>query len=220
MAIGAVIVRARREAGLTQSDLAARLGVDQRTVSRLEAGRRPYVDQVLAIDAACGRPAGWILRSAGLIDEISGETAEAAIDQDPLLTEHWRALVLASYRAAASGSADEVRSSASKAAVGIGAAIRRLRAPRTQTDVAALLNEKQSTISRWEKGGLFPSIADITRFEQALGLPAGSVFAAAGLIEVADAEAALLADPALDELQRGAVIEFYRIASARSEARN
>jgi transcriptional regulator with XRE-family HTH domain len=51
----AALVRARRRAGLTQRELAARTGVAQPAIARLEAGRVvPRVDTLSRLLRACG----------------------------------------------------------------------------------------------------------------------------------------------------------------------
>ena len=50
-----LIHEARRRAGLTQAELAARTGTTQSDIARLEAGRRvPTLERVRALAAACG----------------------------------------------------------------------------------------------------------------------------------------------------------------------
>jgi DNA-binding XRE family transcriptional regulator len=56
MALGSELVReARKRAGLTQEDLAARAGTTQSAIARLEAGRTaPGFERVVSLVAACG----------------------------------------------------------------------------------------------------------------------------------------------------------------------
>lgn len=55
MAGGALVREARRRAGLTQAELAARAGTTQSAVARLESGRTsPSYDTVLRLVGLCG----------------------------------------------------------------------------------------------------------------------------------------------------------------------
>jgi transcriptional regulator with XRE-family HTH domain len=51
---GEAVRRARREKGLTQTQLAERLGVSRTTVSRLEAGGTVAMDTALGALSECG----------------------------------------------------------------------------------------------------------------------------------------------------------------------
>lgn len=67
---------ARREAGLTQSELAARAGVSRQLVTAAEAGRHlPRVDAALALAAALGVDVGSLFApSSAPRDALTGET--------------------------------------------------------------------------------------------------------------------------------------------------
>jgi transcriptional regulator with XRE-family HTH domain len=68
--LGDVLRRTYREAALTQGELAQAVGVSQSTVSDWVNGRSaPSVLQVVQLDRACKRPAGYIMRRSGLIDD-------------------------------------------------------------------------------------------------------------------------------------------------------
>jgi transcriptional regulator with XRE-family HTH domain len=70
--LGTLIRDARRAAGLTQGELARRLGTTQSAVARLERGRaQPRVDTVERALGACGRRLELraVPLSAGSIDE-------------------------------------------------------------------------------------------------------------------------------------------------------
>ncbi len=55
----------REGAGLTQQDIAARLGMDQATISRIESGQRAIkAGQVMAIAKAYGVTVDFVLRAA------------------------------------------------------------------------------------------------------------------------------------------------------------
>lgn len=66
---GDLIRDARREAGLTQADLGARLGTTQSAVSSWEHGRdMPRVDTLARILKACGFEADLVLRHRSDVD--------------------------------------------------------------------------------------------------------------------------------------------------------
>lgn len=103
--IGQAIVLARKEARLTQTDLADAIGAKQPTISALETGARkdgPTVLEMMAIERACQRPPGFILRRAGYMHEVVGVAAAAALDSD--LDDGMRHVVQATYRAAVEAS--------------------------------------------------------------------------------------------------------------------
>lgn len=65
--IPALIVRVRRDAGLSQAELAARIGSKQSAVSRWERGQdEPRVSTLARIMAACGRS----LRLVAELDDV------------------------------------------------------------------------------------------------------------------------------------------------------
>lgn len=90
---------------LRQIDLAERLGVDQTAISRWARGaNRPQLEELAAIEEACGRPRGYILRLAGFVDEIVD--VESAVAADPRLNDEGRRTVLITYRAVVEASAE------------------------------------------------------------------------------------------------------------------
>jgi transcriptional regulator with XRE-family HTH domain len=104
--VGRALREMRREAGLSQESLAAELGLDQRTVRRLETGeQRIYVDQMLDAERACGRPAGSVLRACGLLAEPSSTLD--AIAADMAITDSHREIIADLYRSAVERSAAE-----------------------------------------------------------------------------------------------------------------
>jgi len=67
--LAATIRKVRSETGLTQTEVAARSGIDQAKISRYELGRNePPMASLFAIDEACGHERGHILRAAGLME--------------------------------------------------------------------------------------------------------------------------------------------------------
>lgn len=86
---------------LTQVQLANTLGVAQNTVSRWSTGDvEPRLDDIARIEAACSLPHGFILRSAGCVDDAS--TPEDMVAADHRLDAARRELLLAAYAAALS----------------------------------------------------------------------------------------------------------------------
>ena len=60
--LGERLARLRREAGLTQEELAAKSGVSRVTISRLEAGEQdPHYETLLALARGLGVPLGRLL---------------------------------------------------------------------------------------------------------------------------------------------------------------
>lgn len=82
-AVGAAIVAA----DLTQIAVATATGIDQGRISKMIRGadnRRPTLDELRKIEAACGHPFGYILGFAGLISPegaLRGAKAAAAADR-------------------------------------------------------------------------------------------------------------------------------------------
>jgi len=104
---------------------------------------------------------------------------------------------------------------------------RRAELEMTQGDLAAKFEDDygkplmQTTVSRWELGQVSLTAEQIRNIEEALGLPAGHLLAAAGYVDLAVApdsvEAMVLADPALDPEYRDMVVTFYRQMRKASE---
>lgn len=82
---------------LRQVDLAERIGVDQTAISRWSRGTsRPQLEEIAAIEAACDRPRGFVLRMAGFVDEVVDVLAAVAVD--PALSDQGRLIVTTTYR--------------------------------------------------------------------------------------------------------------------------
>jgi len=76
-ALAAAIRSTRTAAGLSQLRLGELAGLGQDKISRYETRRNePGLAALFAIDRACGRPAGTVLRRAGLIDDLPPTTEE------------------------------------------------------------------------------------------------------------------------------------------------
>lgn len=103
------------------------------------------------------------------------------------------------------------------ASVELGRALRRLRGRISQARIADALGITQATVSRWESDTEpeIPSPDQIMRIEETLGLSRGAIYIAAGLVEVTPFEAALLADPNIDNASRAILLDGYRGVVAR-----
>ena len=78
---GLLIREARRHAGLSQSELAGRLGTTQSAVSDWERGRdTPRVDTLGRILAACGLEADLVFRR---IDDVDRSQIRGALSSTP-----------------------------------------------------------------------------------------------------------------------------------------
>jgi transcriptional regulator with XRE-family HTH domain len=98
-ALAAAIEDCYRGRGLTQARLAELVGVDQSTISNLKRGvYEPTPSQIAALEKACDRPPGWVLRQAGFVAE--SRTVLDAIAVDPDLDDVWRDSLTASYEVA------------------------------------------------------------------------------------------------------------------------
>lgn len=99
----AAAIRQAYAGRLTQMQVATELGVAQNTISRWSTGDvEPRLDDIARLEQACSLPRGFILRSAGYIDEFAGP--EDVIEGDTRLDQPRRDLLLAAYRAALSQS--------------------------------------------------------------------------------------------------------------------
>lgn len=77
----------------------------------------------------------------------------------------------------------------------------------------------QNTISRWSTGEVEPSLGDISRLEEACGMPRGFVLRSAGYVaDQQSAEDAIAADPRLDAPRRELILATYRVAVAQSSS--
>lgn len=95
MDLGQAVARAL--SGHRQVDVAERLGVSQNSISRWKTGdQRPALDQIAALEEACGRPRGFVLRLAGYVDDVVD--VETAISADPELDDIGRGVVRSAYR--------------------------------------------------------------------------------------------------------------------------
>lgn len=73
-AVGKRIRRARLAAGLSQEDLARRIGCRAQTVSRYERGTYPpNFDAIDGIARACGTTADYIVRGVGIAPKQRSE---------------------------------------------------------------------------------------------------------------------------------------------------
>lgn len=80
--IGRKIQRAREEAGLSQEELAARLGCSQSTLSNYELGkRRLYLAQLEAIARALGKPLHYFLEEEDYVWEGAEGRGEPELEE-------------------------------------------------------------------------------------------------------------------------------------------
>ncbi len=97
--------------------------------------------------------------------------------------------------------------------VNLGRAIRTARGTLTQAQLGALLDVPQTTISRCEKGLVALDVLQVLEIETALGLEAGSLLVACGLVEnrisVKDVAQAILVDPHVDPTVRRDLANIY-----------
>ena len=84
---------------MSQAVLARALDTDQGTISRYErSAMEPSLDTIAAIEDACDRPRGFILRLAGYVDDSEGVLD--SLSNDPVLSDDQREILAATYRAA------------------------------------------------------------------------------------------------------------------------
>ena len=89
------IARARREAGLTQRDLANRIGTTVWAIDELERGRFDHKRLVPRIESATSKPSGWVLNGAQTMLQRS-RAEEHAVSASLTTTQRFdRNLVLA-----------------------------------------------------------------------------------------------------------------------------
>ena len=95
----------------------------------------------------------------------------------------------------------------------LGQAIKRERGGRSQTDLADLIAVRQATWSDWERGKSKPTVEQIRRIEQVLGVPAGYLLRAAGFVDdptTRTTAEAIMADPDLDPDFKRTLLRAYR----------
>jgi transcriptional regulator with XRE-family HTH domain len=89
--IGARIAAARREAGLTQRELADRLGVTTRSIQNYESGSIIPYKHLRRIEMQAHKSVGWILSGEGRDEDVTASLArlEQALERHhALLREH------------------------------------------------------------------------------------------------------------------------------------
>jgi HTH-type transcriptional regulator, cell division transcriptional repressor len=93
--IGERIAAARREAGLTQRELAERLGVTPRSIQNYESGAVVPYRHLRRIETLARKSEGWLLGSDGVDDDLSSRLRqlERTLERhETLLREHLSAL--------------------------------------------------------------------------------------------------------------------------------
>jgi transcriptional regulator with XRE-family HTH domain len=89
--IGARILEARRESGLTQRELADKLGITARSVQNYEAGKIVPWRHLSHIETITRKRPGWLLRDddgAGALDTTISQLLSAMQQHHDLLREH------------------------------------------------------------------------------------------------------------------------------------
>lgn len=109
---------------------------------------------------------------------------------------------------------DKVAPEAQPALMRLGKALRqaRLEGGVTQRALADLADLQQPTISRWEKGERLPSLEELWRVEDALGLTRGTVLIRAGLVGVDSVEHAIAGEQGLTDEGKAFLLNAYRAA--------
>lgn len=97
--------QAVRDAGITQTALAAMLIEKQQTVSAWMKGREPKLDDLARIERTLNLPSGHLLRTAGYVEERT--TVREAILTDTALAPGFRDVVLVTYDAGVDQSTKE-----------------------------------------------------------------------------------------------------------------
>lgn len=67
-------------------------------------------------------------------------------------------------------------------AVTLGDAIREVRGPMTQDELARAVGTDQGTVSKWESGRIWPGYDDLPKIEKAAGVPRGTILRRAGYV--------------------------------------
>ncbi len=83
------IAAARRDASLTQRDLADRIGATVWTIDELEGGRLDPKGFVAAIESATSKPGGWLLETGKRVVESGPTDPEDAISRSLTTTERF-----------------------------------------------------------------------------------------------------------------------------------
>lgn len=109
----AALRQAREEAGITQEDLAKRIGRAQSSIQKWEAGREPKLDRIAALEYAMGYQLGHVLRLAGYVSEP--KTVRSAIEADRALLPEARSALLDFYDSGVKRSAERRASRAAAA---------------------------------------------------------------------------------------------------------
>ena len=95
------VKQARENSGVTQAELARRMGVTQPQISQWETSREPDLDNVARIETGLELRRGAILRLAGYVE--NGSSVEEVIQQDASLSSTTRRLLLAALAEARRG---------------------------------------------------------------------------------------------------------------------
>jgi len=74
--LGTALAQCRRAAGLTQNELAERIGAERTTVINMEAGRNPALERLVKAFSLCGYDLVAVPRGATLRVIESGDVAD------------------------------------------------------------------------------------------------------------------------------------------------
>lgn len=90
----------------------------------------------------------------------------------------------------------------------------RLASGMTQVAVAVAMTDNkvstvQSQVSDWENGNLQPSFEQLAHFEDAIGLPRGSILAEVGYVHATEVELAIYADGTLTKKFKQELLDAY-----------
>ena len=104
MTLGEKLTQARKAAGLTQADVAAKLNVSRQAVSRWESGQsKPSTEKLLALGELYGASLDRLLNK-GNVEAPAVETVSAPLEvapREPILPEKRRTRTWLKYAAAA-----------------------------------------------------------------------------------------------------------------------
>lgn len=95
------------ESGRTNKELAETIGVSEAAVGRWRRANRPTDDQLFALEQACERQPGYVLRAAGFIVDTNTADLLDLIRNTPQLTDTVKAFVLPMMSQAIKSSASE-----------------------------------------------------------------------------------------------------------------
>jgi transcriptional regulator with XRE-family HTH domain len=145
MAVGDNIKKARLKAGLTQQELAGKLGLSHQAIGGWESGyREPRLSQIGEIASLFGVT----------IDSLANAAPDTASASEPAPV---------SLR-------DDAQDECGEAAIGENIKNARLKAGMTQQDLASVIDVKRQTISAYENGVHAPRVKELPAMASALNV--------------------------------------------------